>query len=574
MEGFADFLRKRGFGKFFCHLFASFPDLLIDMITTNAMKTVDSSDADLVTQSLAGDCDAFGKIVTRHQSLLCSLAYSATGSLNQSEDLAQETFVAAWKQLSGLREPEKLRSWLCRILRNLACDALRKQGREPSHCAASLEEISESRSPEPLPLEHTISNEEQQILWRSIERIPEIYREPLVLFYREHQSIEAVAQGLELSVDVVKQRLSRGRKMLHVQILALVEGTLERTNPGKAFTLAVLASLPGFTISAKAATGGAIATGGVATKATGILGFLNAILGLLVIFVPNYIGYRIGLAGASSEEEREHIKALYRKISTVTLALFLPFTLALLWISRNQNDHSFPVGLFAAVLTLIFLPVFFAFCVTTAHRSRDYYSKVLERDYNGVFPRPMWEYRSKASLFGLPLVHIRVGDRFACLKKPVKAWIAAGNSAIGGLFAFGGLAIAPLSVGGLAIGFLSLGGLSIAIFALGGMALGVWVLFGGLIVGWQAFGGAIAIGWNAAVGYVALAHGYALGHIARAAQFNNAVARNVLEPNLALRCAQFVNEHWLWLNLLWIVPFFIQWRIIARHRSRQIKRTT
>ena len=86
------------------------------------MKTMDCTDAELVAQSLAGNRDAFGAIVARHQSLLCSLAYSATGSLNQSEDLAQETFVAAWKQLAGLREPEKLRSWLCQILRNLTYD--------------------------------------------------------------------------------------------------------------------------------------------------------------------------------------------------------------------------------------------------------------------------------------------------------------------------------------------------------------------------------------------------------------------------------------------------------------------
>lgn len=538
------------------------------MITTNATKT-DSIDADLVTRSLAGDRDAFGKIVSRHQSLLCSLAYSATGSLNQSEDLAQETFIAAWKQLPRLREPGKLRSWLCRILRNLTCDTLRKQGREPSHGATLLEEISESESQEPMPCDHTISNEEQRILWRSLEHIPEIYREPLVLFYREHQSVEAVAQNLELSVDVAKQRLSRGRKLLHAQVLAFVEGTLERTNPGKTFTLVILASLPGFTISAKAATAGAIATGGVTTKSTGMLGLLSVILGPLVIFVPNYIGYRIGLAGACSEEEREYTKALYRKVSTVTLALFIPLAVAILWIFKKHTDHSFPVGLFAALLTLIFLPVFFAFCITSARRSRDYYSKVLEWDYNGVFPKPMWEYRSKASLFGLPLIHIRVGDRFALLKKPVKAWIAVGNSAIGSLFAFGGLAIAPLSIGGLAMGFLSFGGLSIGVLALGGMAFGVWALFGGLIVGWQAFGGAIAIGWNAAVGYFALAHDFALGNIASAAQANNGIARKFLEPNLMLRCAEFINNHWLWINLLWIVPFFVQWRIIVRHRSRR-----
>src|SRR2546423_13770486 len=103
------------------------------MTMTQAMKTTDSSDSELVTESLAGNREAFGWIVARYQSLLCSLAYSATGSLSQSEDLAQETFVAAWKQIADLREPEKLRSWLGRISRNPTYDALRRQGREPLH---------------------------------------------------------------------------------------------------------------------------------------------------------------------------------------------------------------------------------------------------------------------------------------------------------------------------------------------------------------------------------------------------------------------------------------------------------
>src|SRR5438045_7520463 len=160
------------------------------MIVTQATKMTDSSDSELVTESLAGNRDAFGWIVARYQSLLCSLAYSATGSLSQSEDLAQETFVTAWKQLADLREPEKLRSWLCRISRNLTYDALRRQGREPSHKAELLDEVHETPGLEPLPSDHTISREEEAILWRSIERIPASYREPLVLYYREHQSVE------------------------------------------------------------------------------------------------------------------------------------------------------------------------------------------------------------------------------------------------------------------------------------------------------------------------------------------------------------------------------------------------
>src|ERR1700679_3368320 len=159
------------------------------MMTTNTMSVAIQTDAELVGQTLSGNRDAFSQIVSRYQSLVCSLAYSATGSLGQSEDLAQETFITAWKRLSHLRERDKLRSWLCGIARNRINNFLRREGREPAHQAESLDEISESRSPEPQPLEHAITNEEQAILWRSLGRIPEIYREPLVLFYREHQSV-------------------------------------------------------------------------------------------------------------------------------------------------------------------------------------------------------------------------------------------------------------------------------------------------------------------------------------------------------------------------------------------------
>jgi RNA polymerase sigma factor (sigma-70 family) len=246
------------------------------------MSTATRNDAELVSESLSGNRDAFGQIVGRYQSLVCSLVYSATGSLSQSEDLAQDTFITAWKQLADLREPEKLRAWLCGIAQNLIHNTLRRQGHEPVHNAESLDEISESRSPEPLPVEQTISREEEAILWRSLERIPAIYREPLILFYREHQSVEAVAQNLELTEDAVKQRLSRGRKLLHEQVLAFVEGALERTTPDKAFTLGVLASLPVVSTSAKAtAMGATLAKASTATKIGTFFGSIGGFLPVL-----------------------------------------------------------------------------------------------------------------------------------------------------------------------------------------------------------------------------------------------------------------------------------------------------
>src|ERR1035441_8076246 len=176
------------------------------------------SDADLVARSLAEDRNAFGQIVARYQTLICSLAYSATGSLTQSENLSQETFLAAWKQLPELREPGKLRSWLCGIVRNLSYRALRARLREPVYAAEEMDAAHEAPAVESLPRDQTISREEEAILWRSLEKIPGAYREPLILFYREQQSVERVAQVLDLSEDVVRQRLSRGRKLLQEEI--------------------------------------------------------------------------------------------------------------------------------------------------------------------------------------------------------------------------------------------------------------------------------------------------------------------------------------------------------------------
>jgi RNA polymerase sigma factor (sigma-70 family) len=257
-----------GFKKaaFLCHVFRSDDHIQGDMMKPEMNVEAGTADAELVTQSREGNRDAFGQIVSRYQSVICSLAYSATGSLGQSEDLAQETFITAWKHLGHLREPGKLRAWLCGIARNRINNRLRREGRKPLHAAESLESVAEAPSAQPLPSEQAISKEEAAILWHSIEHIPDIYREPLVMFYREGESVERVAATLELSEDAVRQRLSRGRKLLHEQVLALVEGTLRQSAPGKTFTVGVMAALPLLATTAKATTASAVVKGSSTAK--------------------------------------------------------------------------------------------------------------------------------------------------------------------------------------------------------------------------------------------------------------------------------------------------------------------
>lgn len=237
-----------------------------DTMTPIASFPATPSDAELVELSLAGDRQAFATIVARYQSLVCALAYSATGSRSHSEDLAQETFVTAWRKLRDLNDPGRLCGWLCGIARNTIHGDLRRLGRQPAHDAATLDSAVEVPSAEPLPTTQAVSNEEMAILWREVGRLPEIYREPLVLYYREHKSVEHVAAALDLTADAVMQRLTRGRRILQERMLEFVETTLQRTNPGPNFTLqvdaAIAAAGPAIVVGS-AAQGSAAAKGGL-----------------------------------------------------------------------------------------------------------------------------------------------------------------------------------------------------------------------------------------------------------------------------------------------------------------------
>src|SRR5690242_11117096 len=119
-------------------------------MTTTFTETPQSIDADLVARSLAGNREAFAQIVARHQSVVCAVTYAACGDLHQSEDLAQETFVAAWKSLGALKDPEHLRAWLRGIARNIVASAMRRQSRAPVMNAQPDDDRLQSDSPGPV----------------------------------------------------------------------------------------------------------------------------------------------------------------------------------------------------------------------------------------------------------------------------------------------------------------------------------------------------------------------------------------------------------------------------------------
>jgi RNA polymerase sigma factor (sigma-70 family) len=331
------------------------------MKTTLGAETV--SDAQLVEWSLTGDREAFGWIVERYQSLVCSITYGTTGSLSLSEDIAQETFVTAWRQLTSLNDAGKLRAWLCGIARNLVNNALRRGQREPLHAAEPLETIREPASTEPSPSAQAVSREEEAILWRALEQMPDTYREPLILFYREQQSVERVAQELELSEDAVKQRLSRGRKLLTDEVAAFVEGTLRRTTPGKVFTVGVLAALPMVTTSAKAATiGVAVAKGGAAAKSAATVGSAGGLFAPVMGVLGFYITLRSEIENTKSPCERQlMIRMVWIRVTFIILCLALLF-FGMRKLDARQHPLAFEIALAAFAFGIaIFSVVMFGY---------------------------------------------------------------------------------------------------------------------------------------------------------------------------------------------------------------------
>jgi len=515
-----------------------------------------SDDTRLVVASLDGDREAFAQIVRRYQSLVASLAYSATGSLSQSEDLAQETFIAAWKELKALHEPRRLAAWLCGIARRITANAVRRRRRDPAQRAAPLESLAEATAPDAMPVERAISQEEEAILWRSLEQIPDTYREPLILFYREGQAIERVAEVLGLSQDAARQRLARGRKLLEERLAVFVEGALKQSAPGRSFTLGVMGALP----AQMAAAGAVAAKSGALAKAAGWLGVLNALAGPLAALTTNYLGYKMDMASTRSERQRRVVKRYY---CFLTACIVVPIALIFVAVWARPLAATHP-GWFATLtmaVTLSWVPAVALLLVWTKRNLHE--ESEIETPEAGA----AYEYRSRTSFLGLPLVHVRFGGSWMMRNRPIKAWIAIGDAALGGLFAFGGLAVAPVCVGGLAVGGLVFGGFALGAIVYAGFGLGVWAL-GGLVLGLSAIG-ACAVGWTAALGGIAVARQFAQGGAAVALHANDAVADAYIRNGVFFQFSYMLLTTWLWPTmLLATLPSLLIWRATRKSRRQ------
>ena len=213
---------------------------------------VNENEIEVLKRCLSGSGESFEWIVGRYQSLVCGMTFASTGNLGKSEELAQETFILAWKNLRQLRDLTKFKSWLCQIARNVVQNWRRSAQRDVIEHAFPLEHDIAPGPSRTEPVELAIQEEERAVMNQAIDAMPEKYRLALILFYREDKSSREVAQLVDLSENATRQRIARARAMLKDQVAAMVERNLAQSKPGKAFTGAVVASLAGVTMKGAA----------------------------------------------------------------------------------------------------------------------------------------------------------------------------------------------------------------------------------------------------------------------------------------------------------------------------------
>ena len=167
-------------------------------------------DERLAQLARAGDGDAFGELVKRHQRAIYRLAAAILGSAPEAEDATQETFVRAYESLHRYDARRAFGPWLRGIAVKVCRQRQRSQARRARHHGPLGEADKEpvaTEDPEPSPM--------AQAALEALAELEDSYRLPLTLFYLEQASVGEVAEALGLSEGAVRVRLHRGREKLH-----------------------------------------------------------------------------------------------------------------------------------------------------------------------------------------------------------------------------------------------------------------------------------------------------------------------------------------------------------------------
>ncbi len=179
----------------------------------------DAADQQAIRNTLAGDREAFRRVVERHSASIFNLAYRMTGNPADAEELTQESFLQAFTRLGDFRLGARFHPWIYTIALNLCRSHLRRRSLSRWLLPARPREPEGAVQPEPVapapnPEQELLAREGEERLRRAIEALPPRYREVFVLRQAQGLSYEEIAAVLRLPLGTVEARLFRARRRL------------------------------------------------------------------------------------------------------------------------------------------------------------------------------------------------------------------------------------------------------------------------------------------------------------------------------------------------------------------------
>ncbi|MCP4538162.1 MAG: sigma-70 family RNA polymerase sigma factor [Chloroflexi bacterium] len=161
-----------------------------------------------------GDADAYGQLVTRHQQAVFNIAYRITGNRQEAEDVAQESFVKAYRALGRFDTERPFAPWLYRIATNTALNWVKRRRPE-----VTLDEETPLADPSPGPEAQAIAADTSARLRAAIAALPPNYRVVIELRHFQGLSYQEMSDALNVPVSDVKSWLFRARCKLKKVLL-------------------------------------------------------------------------------------------------------------------------------------------------------------------------------------------------------------------------------------------------------------------------------------------------------------------------------------------------------------------
>ncbi len=191
------------------------------MSTMAAAIPMTRTDEELVARSKTGDTESFNQLVKRWERPIFALAYRTLGREEDARDVTQETFLRAFRALSGFKGDAKFSSWLYRIALNLCRDWMRKERRAPVVAVpegVEVEDLAAERGPIETVEDLAARAELGREVARAMEHLPVEQRQAIILKEYHGLTFQEIADLMRCPLSTVKTRVYQGLATLRKQL--------------------------------------------------------------------------------------------------------------------------------------------------------------------------------------------------------------------------------------------------------------------------------------------------------------------------------------------------------------------